>query len=137
MQQIFTKRTLFRLSTIFVFIVASILYSCQGQQSSGDGVPVATSAEEKPSGAQLFNINCAQCHKRNEDFTGPALKGVEARWKDKATLYAFIKNSQEVIAKDAYAKGLFDKWKQTYMQPFPQLTDDDIASILTYVNGEQ
>lgn len=88
-----------------------------------------------PSGEQLFKINCAQCHRPAEDFTGPALKNVTTRWKDKTRLYEFIKNPQEVIARDSYAKDLFAKWKQAYMQPFPNLSIDEIDRILNYCNN--
>ncbi len=70
-----------------------------------------------------------------KDFIGPALAGVENRWKSKALLYAFIKNSEEVIRRDTYAKELFEKWKQSPMLPFPNLTDADIDAILSYVNA--
>ena len=51
-------------------------------------------------------------------------------------LYEFIKNPQEVIVKDTYAKELFAKWKQAYMQPFPNLSNEEIDSILDYCNHE-
>ncbi|MEO8771815.1 MAG: cytochrome c [Ferruginibacter sp.] len=99
-----------------------------------------SNAEEKEtaiSGEQLFKINCAQCHRPTEDLTGPALRNVANRWKDKTMLYEFIKNPQEVIVKDAYAKDLFAKWKQAYMQPFPNLSNEEIDGILKYCNEEK
>ena len=68
-------------------------------------------------------------------MTGPALKGVEDRWPDKEKLYAFIRNSEEVIRNDKYARELWLEWNQTQMLPHPDLTDDDIAAILGYVKG--
>jgi uncharacterized protein (DUF433 family) len=47
-------------------------------------------------------------------------------------LYAFIKNSQEVISRNAYAKKLFEEYKQSPMLPYPQLNDEDIEAILKY-----
>lgn len=94
--------------------------------------PAASSADIN--GEQLFKINCAQCHNPKQDFTGPALSGATSRWQDKNLLHDFVKNSQAVIAKDAYAKALFTKWNGTIMQPFPQLSAAEIDAILDYCN---
>lgn len=89
------------------------------------------------SGKQLFTINCGQCHKPTENFVGPALHHVADRWKDQQLLFEFIRNPSAVIAKDAYAKALFEQWQRAYMQPFPSLTDEEIKSILAYCNEAQ
>lgn len=87
------------------------------------------------SGEQLFKINCAQCHRPDQDLIGPALKDVRSRWKNKALLYAFIHNPQDVVVKDPYAKELFNKWKQEYMQPFPNLSKEEIDRIFDYCDN--
>ena len=90
-------------------------------------------------GKTLFKGNCAQCHNKNmkDDLTGPALGGVRERWEGKEELLnAWIRNSQAVIADgDEYAVALYNKWNKTLMNPFPNLTDDQIESILLYVDG--
>jgi len=91
-------------------------------------------------GKTLFKNNCAQCHSKNMKVaaTGPALGLVEERWADypREDLYAWIRNSQAQI-KIGHPKAveLWGTWKPTVMQAFPNLTDDDIESILLYVNG--
>src|ERR1700712_1277999 len=100
-------------NNIIILIVASSLsfFGCNNRQDNNTLVePMIVSGE------QLFKINCAQCHRPTEDLTGPALKNVADRWKDKTMLYEFVRNSQEVIVKDVNAKELFAKWKQAYMQ---------------------
>jgi cytochrome c2 len=84
------------------------------------------------SGETLFKANCASCHKLAENYVGPALEGVVSRWESKELLYDFIRNSQEVISRNTYAKLLFEKYKQSPMMPFPQLKDEDITDILNY-----
>jgi len=69
----------------------------------------------------------------NKDMTGPALKGVEDRWPDKEKLFAFIRNSEEVIRSDKYARELWLEWNQTAMLPHPDLKDEDIQAILDYI----
>lgn len=90
-------------------------------------------------GKDLFKANCAQCHNRNmkDKLTGPALGGTQERWAGREDLlYAWIRNSQAVIASgDPYAVALYNEWNKVLMNPFPNLTDDDIASILLYVDA--
>jgi mono/diheme cytochrome c family protein len=114
--------------------VILLLASC-GNNASDKGV--GTDSQENGtslSGEQLFKINCTQCHMANKDFVGPNLVGVESRWKDRQLLYAYVKNSQEVIQSDEYAKNLFLKWKQVPMLPFPNLTEKQVDAIFAYVN---
>lgn len=91
------------------------------------------------SGKALFKANCAQCHNRNmkDNLTGPALGGTQERWAGKEELlYAWIRNSQAVIATgDPYAVSLYNQWNKVLMNPFPNLTDDDIASLLVYIDA--
>ena len=66
-------------------------------------------------------------------MTGPALKNVEARWPDKQKLYAFIRNSQQVIKEDKYAHELWLTFNQTIMPEHKDLSDHDIEAILHYI----
>jgi cytochrome c2 len=93
----------------------------------------ATDLAPNETGKKLFYAKCASCHMVNKDMTGPALKGVEDRWPDKEKLYAFIRNSEEVIRNDKYARELWLEWNQTAMLPHPDLKDEDIAAILGYI----
>ena len=96
----------------------------------------AASADE---GKALFKQYCAQCHNKNmkDKLTGPALGGVEERWEGREELlYAWIRNSQEVIASgDPYSVALYNEYNKSVMNPFTFLEDDQIESILLYVNG--
>ncbi len=86
-------------------------------------------------GKKLFYTKCASCHMVNKDMTGPALRGVEQRWPDRDKLYAFIRNSEEIIRSDKYARELWLEWNQTLMNPHPDLTNADIDTILAYINA--
>lgn len=87
-------------------------------------------------GKQLFMANCGSCHHATRNLTGPTFYGVRNRWKNKKLLYAYVRNSTEVIKKDAYAKDLFEKWNKVVMTPFPKLKDADIDAIFNYVDEE-
>lgn len=101
-------------------------------------------AQDPKKGEALFKDNCASCHSRDmkKDMTGPALAGFEERWAKfpKEELYAWIRNSSGVIANGAlksnsYAKGLYASYNNAVMTPFPNLSDDDIASMLVYITN--
>lgn len=84
-------------------------------------------------GKELFNTNCAACHKRYKRSTGPALFGVTAV-RDRDWIYRWVHNSSEVLASgDEYANGLFKEYNETAMTHFPQLSESDIDDILAYV----
>ncbi|MBT8218247.1 MAG: c-type cytochrome [Bacteroidia bacterium] len=90
-------------------------------------------------GKALFRANCAQCHNRNmkDDLTGPALGGTQERWAGREDiLYEWIRNSQGVIASgDEYAVNLWNEWNKAAMNPYPNLTDQDIDNLLSYIDG--
>lgn len=103
------------------------------------GYAVLVSAEVSPdAGKELYKNYCAACHTKDmrTAATGPALGGSQQRWGDDAALYAWIRNSQALIAQGhPRAVELWNQYKPTIMTAFPNLTDDEIGSILAYVNG--
>ncbi|HTB51994.1 MAG TPA: cytochrome c [Ferruginibacter sp.] len=112
---------------LFLFWIIAILLSCNSSTETTPTSDVTTKGET------LFTINCSNCHKPDEDFVGPALKGAASRWENKALLYEFVKNPTAVIQKDAYAAGLQQKYSST-MTSFPDLNKDEIDAILAYCN---
>ncbi|KIC91100.1 cytochrome C [Flavihumibacter sp. ZG627] len=88
-------------------------------------------------GKALFQQNCASCHAVGKDLTGPKLAGIEERVPDKKLLYAWIRNNQAVLATgNKYFTDLYNQWNKTAMNLFPNLTDEEIAAMITYVNTE-
>lgn len=122
------------MKAILFFILCACMVSCSNSSPQKEPVPVVTNTSGI-NGDQLFKINCAQCHRPAEDFAAPALAGAQKRWSNKETLYAFVRNSQEVIKTDKYAAALFGKWNKVLMQPFPQLSDEQIDAILSYCDA--
>lgn len=88
-------------------------------------------------GKGLFMSNCAACHAVLKDGTGPALFGIEERVPDKKLLHDWIRNNQAVLATgNKYFNDLYVARNKTPMNPFPNLTDAEIESILKYVQDE-
>ena len=99
----------------------------------------STMAADIEAGKTLFRNQCATCHNRDmkSNLTGPALGGVEERWAayPQEDLYAWIRNSQAMIsAGHPKAVELWNQWKPTVMSNFLNLTDDEIANLLAYIN---
>ena len=96
-------------------------------------------AQTAEKGAELFNARgCAACHAKDmkTDLTGPALAGVRDRWPDQAELYNWVRNSQEMVAAGhEYGTALFEKFNKVPMLPYPDLTDEEIESLLLYVES--
>ncbi|MFT4536196.1 MAG: cytochrome c2 [Saprospiraceae bacterium] len=97
-------------------------------------------AEVSPAaGKTVFKNYCASCHNKNmvSDMTGPALAGLEDRWDTQENLYAWIRNAPAMIFETGHPRALelWNEWKPSAMTAFPQLTDDDIASTILYINA--
>ena len=85
-------------------------------------------------GAALFKANCANCHKPDVKYTGPALKGWSTREPDAEWIYKWMANPAKMIETDAYAKQLFEEYKPTVMTAFPSLKKEEIDAIMKYVD---
>jgi len=86
-------------------------------------------------GKALFNAKCASCHAIDKQLVGPALKGVEDRWDDRKMLYEWVRNSAAVIKKGyPRAVAVYTEYNKVQMTAFPELKDQDIDAILTYIN---
>jgi cytochrome c2 len=116
------------MKNIFFLIVLSFI----GCNISTENTRQENIVDSNTNGETLFKANCASCHKPTEQYVGPALKGAISRWESKELLYEFVKNSQDVIGRNAYAKKLFLEYNQSPMLPYPNLKDEDIQDILNY-----
>lgn len=111
------------------------------QDAAPADAPAADAAVSAPApagdavkGKELFNANCAACHKLDTKSTGPALRNVAAKY-DKEWLYKWIRNSGELIKSgDAQAVKVFEENNKVAMTAFPQLSNEDIDNILAYTS---
>ncbi len=100
--------------------------------AADNGIP--TTPEAISEGENLFSSNCAVCHAIDAQIVGPALQGVTER-RPLPWLINFIKNSQKVIQSgDEYAVNLYNQYNKTMMPSFA-FSDDQITSILAYVQS--
>ena len=88
-------------------------------------------------GKQLFQANCAACHKLEAKLIGPALAHVADR-RSKEWLHAWIKDNNALRATgDADAKAIFEQFNGMPMMAFPQLSTDDIDKIIAYTSYDE
>jgi len=125
-----------------IFFSLALTLSLSLVSYSQDAVPAeAPVAEEAPAaggnavkGKELFNANCAACHKLDNKSTGPALRDVASKY-DKEWIYKWVHNSADLIKSgDALAIKVFEENGKVPMTAFPQLSNADIDDILAYTS---
>ena len=114
-----------RITPALLCIVLSV--SIQAQDIPTD--PAAISA-----GEALFNGNCKTCHRVKQKLIGPALAGFETRVPSVKWTMDWVRNSAKVIASgDEYANKIYGEYNKSQMTAFTSFKDDQILSILAYV----
>jgi len=80
-------------------------------------------------GKGIFETKCSACHKWEEKYVGPALKGVTKR-REPEWILNMILNPQEMTQKNPTAKALFE---EILIQMTPQnLTEQEARTVLEY-----
>lgn len=89
-------------------------------------------------GKQIFDKNCAVCHKISADkLVGPGLKDVTKR-RDKGWMKKFISGSQDMVKSgDKTAKEVFMANGQIPMPDHKFLTDTDLNNLINYIENFQ
>jgi len=102
---------------------------------------MATSFQSKANppieeGKSIFLSRCAACHNINKPMTGPALSGVGEK-RSIEWLVKFIQSSQTLIKSgDADAVKIFEDFNKVPMPDHPDLTEENIKSIVEYIKAE-
>ena len=100
--------------------------------------PVGFNDGSNMAGLTLFQQNCARCHNNRLEkmSTGPALLGVSNRIPGGDWIYDWVQNSTKLIQSgDPYALKIWTTNNKVTMDPFPNLTRDDIDLIMGYIDG--
>jgi mono/diheme cytochrome c family protein len=87
-------------------------------------------------GASLFQ-RCSGCHKLDIQLIGPALGPQITSETDDKYLIRWIHNNQALItAKHPRAVAIFNRYNQSIMPAFTELSDKDINDIIGYVRAK-
>lgn len=128
-------------ATVLTLHFSAIAQDGAATPAPADGAAAAAPAPaagggDAVAGEAVFNANCKQCHAINEQVVGPALRDAHKRWPSDKALTEFIKYPQKTIdGGNAYAKGLYDKYKQ-YMPNHNFLKDEEIGSVIAWIKAE-
>ncbi|MEO6681970.1 MAG: c-type cytochrome [Ginsengibacter sp.] len=86
-------------------------------------------------GETLFKAQCASCHKPDEAYVGPMLKGARDREPSPGWHYDWIANAASMAHTDPYAKKLVEAAGGLIMTSFPDLTKAEIDAIMDYADS--
>ncbi|WP_299603566.1 c-type cytochrome [uncultured Aquimarina sp.] len=121
------------LGTVFLFSLMNPVFAQEEAATTEAATAESATGGDVAKGEALFKSLCAACHKRYKKMTGPALFGVADKY-EREWIYSWVKNSAAMIASgDARAVAIYEEYKRTPMNAFPQLTNTDIDNILAYV----
>jgi hypothetical protein len=92
-------------------------------------------------GGGLFKAKCATCHQPHKNGTGPKLFEARKRWEaagEGELIVEWVKNNAKLRAsgKSARAKEIFEQYKGSVMTAFTDLKDEDVISILDWVDAQ-
>jgi cytochrome c2 len=88
-------------------------------------------------GEKVFKTSCIICHTiGGGTLLGPDLANVQTR-RDKDWIFSFIRSSQTMVnSGDETAVALFEQFNKIMMPDHPGMTDDDLNSLLAYIESE-
>jgi len=92
-------------------------------------------------GGGLFKAKCATCHQPHKNGTGPKLFEARKRWEaagEGELIVEWVKNNAKLRAsgKSTRAKNIFEEYKGSVMTSFTELKDEDVISILDWVDAQ-
>ncbi|WP_432712015.1 c-type cytochrome [Pedobacter sp.] len=95
----------------------------------------STKAQDVAEGRTIFKEKCTSCHALDRDMTGPALQPIVASTSEEFLL-KWINNAPAMVASGDKQAIEASKWNaNAEMTAFPNLTPDQIKSILAYVKA--
>lgn len=126
-----SRKLYFGLALMLIFSMSSFAQDAAAADASA--APAATGGDPAK-GKELFNANCAACHKLDAKSTGPALRGVASKY-EMSWIYKWVANSSDLIKSgDAAAVKVFEENNKAVMTAFPQLSTEDIDNIIAYTS---
>ncbi len=79
-------------------------------------------------GEEIFKIKCSACHKLDERYVGPPLRGITQRRTPEWIMNMMI-NTQEMLQKDPIAKKLLEEYMT---QMSIQISEEEARAVLEY-----
>ncbi len=108
----------------------------KGSDTSANGSLELSKFKEFPhgSGETLFVTYCAPCHKRNKEFSGPALTSELLNSRSNEWLYTFLLDRKNLKIDSAY-KARFDKFSPSYCPEHSNFSKHDVEQLFSYLKN--
>ncbi|MCB9263287.1 MAG: c-type cytochrome [Flavobacteriales bacterium] len=125
----------FKVVFLSLFVLVSGLRVSAQLKITQSATGMEVSEATVKAGEDLFKNKCKACHALDNKMVGPALKGVTER-RSVEWLLKWVKNNEELRKSgDADANAIYKEFNGVAMNAFPDLTDDQIKSILMYTEN--
>ena len=135
MKKVGNHNSISRILFLSLAIVLFFSFHLSAQTPAPAAATAPASAGDPVAGKALFNAQCAACHKLDTKMTGPPLRNIIAKH-DKEWLYKWINNSTALIKSgDPEAVKIWEEYKPSVMNAFPQLSKPDIDNIIAYTSA--
>lgn len=129
------QRIISRWACAFLIVLGSLTTSTAEVTIEQSATGMEVSEATIKSGMDLFKANCSACHAIDRRMTGPALAGVHER-REMDWLIKWIRNNQELRESgDADAIAIYNEYNGAAMNLFTNLSDEEIKSIIMYVEN--
>ncbi len=121
---------------ISIFFGLAFVFACGTPDNTKK--PSTSYSSEKPTiknkdGELLFKVKCAACHAVDKKLIGPPLAGVTEQWESTSDLYTYVRNPQDARDKGIARAIEIEDYDPSIMNPFPELTDEQLDQIFAYV----
>ena len=128
-----SRNLILSLAVVLAMSLNSFAQTAAPAAAAAPAAPAAAGGDPVK-GKELFNSNCAACHKLDAKMTGPALRGISSKV-SKDWIYKWVHNSAAMIKSgDAEAVRVSAEFNGAVMTPFPQLSTGDIDNIIAYTS---
>ena len=125
--------------TVFLFVVVVIDLNVTRSNPATSTAVISSAPQQQEidhPGQKIFKANCTPCHRMHQKLVGPALAGVLER-RDSLWVIKMIRNSSQLIASgDPTAVKLFREYNETQMTSFTSFSDEELRSLLEYIELE-
>ncbi len=131
-----------RLLTLYILFF--LLISCHEKKQPRYNQPYNSSSKSSPKkekdpklleGEEIFDTQCAACHRMERKLVGPSLKDITKRH-DKKWLLSFIVDNQKLIQKkDSAALSIWIEYNKSPMPNFKHLTEKELEDLYYYLKN--
>lgn len=122
--------------------IDSMVVECLGgMEGNWNKQSMASKIGDIQKGKELFEVNCASCHKTTKESTGPPMAGSKQRWEaygEGDMIYDWVRDNGALRNSGTSKRALevYAAYNESAMTPFPTLSNEEIDNIFTYAEWD-